>query len=128
MEEIGIGIISGLLASFIVFVLTYLYINAIRPWFENCVYKDIRIEGSWKIIYQNMKEPAEEYASLERTAHAVRGSITAVKGPDAGKTYSVIGEFKNSILVLSYNAADKSTLDRGAFVLLIAGNGEKFIG
>lgn len=128
MAELGIGIISGLLASSIVFIFTYLYKQAVRPWFENKVYKDIRIEGTWKIMYQNVSEPVEEHAYLERTAHAVKGTITAVKGPDAGKSYTVSGEYKNSILVLSYSATDKSALDRGAFVLLIAGNGEKFKG
>ena len=74
MDELVIGVVSGLVASFIVFVLHKLYLSVIRPWIEDRVYKDARIEGRWCISYPEMSE-VEEQVTLERSAHKVTGQI-----------------------------------------------------
>lgn len=48
--------------------------------------------------------------------------------PDAGKIYDVEGTFRNLLLTLTYASADRSALDRGAFVLQLNGNGGSFCG
>lgn len=127
MDELVIGVVSGLVASFIVFVLHKLYLSVIRPWIEDRVYKDARIEGRWCISYPEMSE-VEEQVTLERSAHKVTGQINCTKGPDAGKIYDVEGTFRNLLLTLTYASADRSALDRGAFVLQLNGNGGSFCG
>lgn len=128
MEELGVGIISGLIASALVVFFHKIYMRIIRPWYEERVYKDTEIEGRWRIVYDGVEDQTEEVAVIERIAHRIEGMITVVKGPDSGRTYVLSGEFKNSLLTANYSAADRLALDRGAFVLQLTNNGYGFRG
>ncbi|AXA83659.1 hypothetical protein DCD74_02215 [Lysobacter oculi] len=128
MEALAVGIIAGLIASGLALFFHKIYLRIIRPWYEERVYKDTEIEGRWKITYQNVEDLTEEIVTLSRVAHAVSGTILVTKGPDNGKTYSLSGEFKNSLLTAVYSSADKLALDRGAFVLQLISNGYGFKG
>ena len=127
MEELAIGVTSGLVATFLVFVLHKFYLAVIRPWFEDRVYQDARIEGRWCINYPEMPE-VEEQVTLQRAAHKITGQINCSKGPDAGKIYEIEGTFRNLLLTLTYTSADSAALDRGAFVVQLNGNGTSFSG
>lgn len=127
MEAYVVGVISGLVATALVFFVRHIYKLAIVPWIEDRVYKDARIEGRWHITYPDLPD-VEEQATLERTAHRVKGQINCIKGPDAGKIYQVEGTFRNLLLTLTYTAADLSAMDRGAFVMQLNGNGSVFVG
>ena len=127
MDELVIGVVSGLVASLVIFVLHAVYLSAIRPWMEDRVYKDARIEGRWCITYPGMPD-VEEQVTLKRTAHKVTGQINSSKGPDAGKIYDIEGTFRNLLLTLTYTSSDRSALDRGAFVLQLNDNGASFFG
>jgi|SRR5688500_7716113 len=129
MDELAIGVISGLVATFLVFVFHRVYLSIIRPWIEDRVYKDARIEGRWCIKYPSIKsEEVEEYATIRRVAHRITGQITCTKGPDSGKIYNVEGSFRNLLLTLTYTSADPAALDRGAFVLQLNDNGSNLSG
>lgn len=127
MDELVIGVVSGLVTTALVFFARRVYLAAIVPWIEDRVYKDARIEGRWCITYPEMDE-VEEHVTLERAAHKVTGQINCSRGPDAGKIYSVEGTFRNLLLTLTYTASDRGALDRGAFVLQLNGNGALFTG
>jgi len=128
MESLGIGVVSGIVTSALIFLFQIIYLRIIRPWYDERVYKDTEIEGRWKIVYEGVEDLTEEVAELKRNAHHVTGTITVLKGPDAGRTYSLVGEFKNSLLTVNYCAVDKLALDRGAFVLQVTKNGYGFSG
>lgn len=128
MDELTIGVVSGLVTTVLVFFLHKIYLHVIQPWIENRVYKDARIEGRWCITYPELKEQVEEQATLNRVAHRITGQITCSKGPDSGKVYNVEGTFRNLLLTLTYTSADPAALDRGAFVLQLNGNGSSFSG
>ena len=127
MDELVIGIVSGLVTSLMIFVFHSAYRSMIKPWIDDRVYKDAKIEGRWCITYPEMPE-VEEQATLKRTAHKVVGQINCSKGPDAGKIYNIEGSFRNLLLTLTYTSADATALDRGAFVLQLNGNGALFLG
>lgn len=128
MEELAIGIIAGLVTAAILFFFHEIYLKIIRPWIEDRVYKDARIEGRWCITYPEIDDGIEEQATLVRAAHKVTGQINCSKGPDVGKIYAVQGTFRNLLLTLTYTSADTSALDRGAFVVQLNGNGTSFSG
>ena len=128
MESFGVGVVSGIVTSMILLLFQRIYLKIIRPWYDERVYKDTEIEGRWKIVYPEIQEQTEETVTLQRSAHQISGTVTVVKGADAGKTYSLVGEFKNSLLTVSYCATDKLALDRGSFVLQLTNNGYGFTG
>ena len=55
MNEFAVGIVSGLVTSLIIFVLQLGYIRVIHPWFEELVYRDLKIEGRWLGEYPGQK-------------------------------------------------------------------------
>jgi hypothetical protein len=126
METIGVGIVSGIFVTFIVFVFQCLWVNAIQPWYEERVYKDARIEGGWKITYPSLE--CEEHVELKRKGHTVTGVVIVMHGNDQGKSYKLEGTFKNLILTASYSADNPRTLDRGSFALLLGDNGNRLRG
>lgn len=126
MEPIAIGIISGLLTTFIVVVLQKLWVSAIEPWYEERIYKDAYIEGVWEGVYPELK--LKEIITLKRKSHCVEGVIAIVEGPDQGKTYEISGTFKNLILTASYNSVNRQSLDRGTYTLMLRNNGSKLEG
>jgi hypothetical protein len=126
VEEIVIGIIAGLITTFLVVTVQKLWVGAIEPWYEELIYKDAKIEGEWVVTYPELQ--LKELVTLKRAAHRVSGVVAIVEGPDQGKTYVVEGQFKNLLLTASYGAIDRTSLDRGTYTLLLRNNGQSFEG
>lgn len=126
MENIAIGIVSGLLTAFLVIVIRKLWVSVVVPWYEECIYKDAHIEGTWEGVYPELE--LKEIITLKRNSHFVEGIIAIVEGPDQGKTYEVTGTFKNLILTASYNSLNKQNLDRGTYTLMLRNNGSSLEG
>ena len=51
VENIVVGLVSGLFVSFLVLVIGKLWRAVIEPWIEERVYKDLHIEGKWYSLY-----------------------------------------------------------------------------
>ncbi len=126
MESIAIGIIAGLVTTFIVVVIQKFWSNAIEPWYEEKIYKDARIEGVWVGTYPDID--LKEIVTLNRVAHSVTGDVAIVEGPNQGQTYELNGTFKNLILTATYSAKDRQSLDRGSYTLMLKNNGKAMEG
>ena len=127
MNEFGIGITSGIITSFIVFLLQMGYSRVLLPWFEELLYRDLKIEGRWLVTYPEA-EDFTEAIELSRNGHAVSGSVTVTGGPDVGRVYLVNGTFKNLILTLSFAGQDTTRLDRGTYTVQTKNNGQHLQG
>jgi len=127
-ENIILGLISGLLATFLVFVFRSIWNCILVPWFEERVYKDIKIEGTWFSLYPASSDNRQEVITLKRQGHAVKGEIVCLTGGDLGERYQVTGSFRNMLLPLSYESSDVSKADRGAITLQSIHNGERLSG
>lgn len=126
MNEIGIGIVSGLITTFLVVVMRELWLKVIQPWYEERVYKDAKIEGRWRTSYGSID--SKEIVELQRTGHSISGKITVVEGADQGTVYDMRGTFNNLLLTGSYVPVNRSYLDRGSFTLMLVTNGERLEG
>jgi len=126
MNEIGIGIVSGLITTFLIVVLREVWLKIIEPWYEERVYKDARIEGRWRTKYGSIDN--KEIVELQRTGHSISGKITVVGGADQGMVYDISGTFNNLLLTGSYVPVNRSCLDRGSFTLMLVSNGERLEG
>lgn len=126
LEAVAIGIISGLLTTFIVIVIQKIWVSAVEPWYEERIYKDVKLEGVWECQYPTLN--LKEKITLKSVAHRVNGVVVIVQGPDQGKTYEISGSFKNLILTASYHSVDRKSLDRGTYTLMLKNNGSKLEG
>lgn len=127
-DNILAGLVSGLLVTFLVVVVRTIWYTTIIPWFENRVYKDVLIEGRWFSLYPTVVGERQETVSLERHGHEVSGSIICNSGSDEGEKYNVHGSFRNMILSLIYENADKAKVDRGTITLKCINSGERLSG
>lgn len=127
-ENIIAGLISGLLATLLVFVFRSVWTTLIIPWFEERIYKDVRIEGSWYSLYPSSSDVRQEVITLARRGHAITGTIICSTGSDSGEKYQVAGSFRNMLLPLTYESADLTKADRGTITLKAVHNGERLAG
>ena len=127
MSSIIIGIISGLVTTFLVVILKFIWDKAINPWYEQRVYKDIDISGQWIGKYKNDCY-GKELLNITQNAHHIKGNIITIDGEDKGNVYNFHGIFKNLILTLSYSSANPKNIDRGTLTLKIENNGSKLTG
>lgn len=127
-ENLVSGLVSGLIATLFVVVFRSFWNSVITPWFEERVYKDIKIEGKWFALYPDSMHGRQEVITLERRGHAITGLIVCTHGPDTGEQYFVSGSFRNMILPMTYESSDKTKSDRGAIALKSVKNGKRLIG
>lgn len=127
-DNVMAGIISGLIVTLFVVVFRNFWRGSIIPWFEDRVYKDLKIEGTWFSLYPTVIGERPETITLKRHGHAVTGFIVCNSGADEGKIYYISGSFRNTILTLFYESADRRNLDRGTITLKSVKNGSRFVG
>jgi hypothetical protein len=130
MENLTIGIISGLVVTALVVLLRAIWNSVIVPWFENKIYKDVRIEGAWFSLYPTTApDYRRDVISLTRRGHEVSGlMICTDSGADKGVRYKISGSFRNMILPLVYEDESKSSTDRGTITLKVTEGGKQMKG
>ncbi|EGQ8093440.1 TPA: hypothetical protein I7206_22115 [Vibrio vulnificus] len=116
-ENIVAGLVSGLIVSFLVVIVGNIWKKIIVPWFEERVYKDVKIEGQWFSFYEGRMLGREEVIEISRHGHQIHGKLLCVSQEDHGEQYLVSGCFKNLILPLAYENGDDSKTDRGTITL-----------
>lgn len=123
-ENLVAGLISGLIVTVFVFVFRHFWNSTIVPWFEERVYKDVRIEGKWFGFYPGTADYRQDVIVLKRHGHSIQGKMICTNGGDEGVEYSVCGSFRNMLLPLVYESTDKTATDRGTITLRCINNGE----
>jgi hypothetical protein len=86
MEQLGIGVISGIIAGFITSVVLFLITRIWRyhfiPWIEDKIYQDIRVDGSWSIMDNDDEGESlysqQETLELEQRASRLSGRLILV--------------------------------------------------
>ena len=116
------GVLSALIATFLVFTGSKYWSKVIVPWYEDRVYKDIRIEGEWTTSGEEEDETFNEVAKVSQKANRVWGDII-YKTTSGVTEYEFEGEFKNLILTARYWVKRENNLDRGTFTLMLRNNG-----
>ena len=128
-SNLSIGVVAGLVATFLSIVLRMSWVAIIVPWYEDRVYKDARIEGRWSAFAKFDDENSDKFTlSLRRQGHRVDGTMVCTEGFDKGREFLVNGTFRNLILTLTYSSIDDTTLDRGTLTLMLVENGDAFRG
>jgi hypothetical protein len=128
VENIVVGLVSGLFVSFLVLVIGKLWRAVIEPWIEERVYKDLHIEGKWYSLYVESGDYRQEAINLKRHGHAIKGEMICKHGADDGEGYSLCGSFRNLLLPLTYESTDSKKSDRGTITLKSAHNGQRLVG
>ena len=117
-----IGVVSGIITTVLIFIGMKYWNSVIVPWYEDRVYKDIKISGEWKTTGEEHGEVFQEVAKVKQNAHRVWGNII-YKTESEFTEYEFEGEFRNLILTARYWVKSENDLDRGTFTLMLKNNG-----
>jgi len=129
VSDLTVGVVAGLVATFLALVVRRLWLAIVLPWYEERVYQDAHFEGTWSATESYPDKTKDEYIlQLRRHGHRVEGILTCVHRPDDGSVYELAGSFKNLILTATYVSRDRGALDRGAWTLKLTHNGMEFEG
>lgn len=128
VSDLFIGVISGLVATFFAVVFASFWKTIIQPWYEERVYKGVRIEGRWigKAVIDGTVR--ETNWNISQVAHSIQMKAMTLEGPGKGRSYIGKGEIENRILTVTYRRESKKALERGCLVLKIARNGSQMKG
>ncbi|MFO4643386.1 hypothetical protein [Vibrio cholerae] len=127
-ENFIVGLVSGLVVTIFVVTFKKFWEAVIIPWFEERVYKDVKIEGKWYGINPTTKDLEENLITLKRHGHTIQGTMICVSGADEGTEFKLCGSFRNMLLPLTYEENDKTKTDRGTITLKVINNGEEMKG
>lgn len=124
-EHIIGGAIGGIVATPLCLFFAKIWIEIVRPWYEELLYHDAKIEGNWEGVVDGIGQ-RPDIVELKRKGHGVWGTMH-VFGQRAGD-YEFQGSFRNLILSLTYAAIDRAQLNRGSITAMLKDNGQQLIG
>lgn len=126
LSNLLIGIIGGLCATALTFVIQAYWIRVIIPWYEERIYKDAKVEGKWVGDIQTADNNVNPFTfNISRSSHRVYGTMINNR---SGSIYSIEGEFRNMIMTLTYSSTQSHAVDRGCFTFLLINNGRQLDG
>ncbi|MGL4318688.1 MAG: hypothetical protein ACRCTL_19020 [Pseudomonas sp.] len=136
--SIIIGVISGLATSAIGLVIRSLWINSIKPAYENTIYRDAKIEGKWHGIMvfeyddnldEHKNSGTNEYImEVYRQGHSISGMFLGTSGGDEGRVFDISGSFRNLIFTTIFESKNKQCIERGTLNLMLKSNGSRLEG
>lgn len=136
-SSIIIGVVSGLLASAIGLIIRNVWLNVVKPAYEDAIYKDAKIEGKWHGShvdnYGELGLDEEVYGNqyimeISRSGHAIQGSIVGTSGGDEGRVYELTGTFRNLIVAATFESKNRQYIERGCLNLMVKKNGNQLEG
>jgi len=128
LSPLWTGIIAGIIVCAIVAGGRELALRVIMPWFENKVYRDVRLDRYWEAVYYiDDKKEVRETAEVRQKANKVTGVIR-LEGATAIRDYEFRGQIRSLLLTAEYWLKGQSNGDRGTFALTVKENARKLEG
>jgi hypothetical protein len=138
MTAFILSIISGIVATACWLFINTVFQGLFLPWYRSQRYEGVMIEGEWVGWYANYSpasttadsctSPQKCKITLRQSATLITGELIELEGPDRGKRYDLVGDFRDLILNLKYRESNRSRLDRGAIVLCLRENAQSLEG
>lgn len=138
-DNVGAGVVGGLLASFILWLATVIWRNRFRPWWADTVYRGIRIDGNWKLQPPEGNDAdsddvisQDETLEVEQVADRLSGKLILVPGRDeqlVTRTLEVQGTISDRFVMISFfPPKPRRNLGYAMFLGEICGDGARLVG
>lgn len=131
--SIFLGVISGVLTSFVIWVAFKIFSKMVLPWYQSIIYQGLKISGTWIGLYtentslSTIDDP-DYLIYINQKGHFVEGSIIRNKNPNgerSTKEFIFSGLFRDGNLVITYKPKDDARLGLGAYVMMLTDDGRK---
>lgn len=135
--NIILGIVSGVITSFVLWLLYQFFSKVIIPWFETLVYKGIIISGNWKTTVKLSPDNfvGELTIVMDQKGHKLSGSIIAryvnneqLDTELTTRRLNFTGSIIDNNITLTYRSASRNITSLGTFLLKLVRGGEELKG
>ena len=128
-----IGVVSGILASIIIFICAQFFYKIIIPWYQNAIYRGIDISGDWTAKYNfSGGVEVEQTIELKQKGHKITGTFSSRSSvPSTGistSTFTLVGEIFDNYVDIEYRKNDKRFIGRGSILFKVKEGGAKLQG
>lgn len=138
METVILGVVSGSITLFLLFLAAKVFNNSFIPWLQSIRYKGIDVSGSWHSIPEGLNQIIE--IELKQQASKLSGVATFVtKMEDSPynpkyrsnhhyekiRTFSAAGNIHDRFVTLNLKNVDPKRLGVTTLVLEVCGDGRK---
>ncbi|MBY8908257.1 hypothetical protein K6L05_00470 [Salinicoccus roseus] len=131
-----LGIVSGIITSFLIWFLVNFFKNIVVPWFESIVYKGIDISGDWQssVTLTPSHFRVNLDINIKQKGHRLNGDIHALyintlnEKERRTRRLKFTGKITDNNIVITYNSATKTVVSLGVFLLKQHLGGEQLKG
>lgn len=131
---IMLGIVSSLVATFIFLSASWLIKNVVLPWYEDKIYRGVRLDGSWirtELNGHNLKgiDLPKAKMTLKQKGEYITGLYChgedAKNDEDKIENYHVTGHISNSFVTLTLRPMENDNIDAAAGIWHVFNGGNK---
>lgn len=136
--SILIGVLSGVLASSLIWIISQLFNKVFIPWYQNLIYKGMIVSGTWESQYHTRSRGGikktidyELSITLNQKGHNIDGLFSARKkdeGNISTRNYKIQGIIFDNYLIVTYLPSDRKFTGGGSFVLKVINGGNQLEG
>ena len=120
-NAIIVGVISGILASTILFIAAKLFENTVLPALRKIIYSGIDVSGPWH--WENRFGSVAKM-ELKQYADRLDGTFTYVNSSSSTiKTFSIYGHIQDRFIQLTLRSNDQKRLGVLSYVFEVVGDG-----
>jgi hypothetical protein len=133
-ENIVLGILSGIVTSFLLYLGTKLFENTLVPWYLAARYKGIDISGNWKYIMTFSSGNVSTFlVEVEQKAEKVKCYVSETKtlvgnSKTEMRIYEYDGSIQDRFVTLAGRDKNKANLGVYSFLLEVKGSGQEMVG
>ena len=132
-DTILYGVITGILTSFIIFLLIQIFNKIIVPWYQLTIYRGLSVAGVWEEKHQYKSYSDISKLSISQNSQMIKCLMTVVKTEnDSGeveiKNFNLKGSFHDGHIILSGNNVDSKYRGHVTYLLKIANGGKSLAG
>ncbi|MBF0376245.1 MAG: hypothetical protein HQK72_02065 [Desulfamplus sp.] len=126
-----IGIVSSLVATAVFIVLSEFFRRIVLPWYEDKIYRGVRIDGEWRIKSVDGKavDPKDATLTSKFTLHQkgekVMGQYFHGGVDEKDEVYLVTGHIRDGYLSLISEPKSRRSIDAGVGLYHIRYDGSK---
>lgn len=124
-ETIIVGVITGIITSFVLFTFNKLIKNSLIPWYRSVIYKGMNVSGQW-FSYSLFSQKV--VLEIEQNCEVIKGKATYVLESDDSetdtiRTFDVKGEIRNKFIIMNLYHTDNRKLGVVTYLFEAVGDG-----
>jgi hypothetical protein len=130
-EQIFVGVVGGVLTSAFLYLLGFIFLRAVLPWYRRITYGGVQVGGTWEYLYDGADSFGTMVLQLTQRAHQLTGDAAATVRSEHGEEnfiYAVQGTLWEGYASLTLKSKDPRVIAFATLLLKVTSNGSRFEG